>query len=219
MPTCCWIARALRPAPQEHSNYIKPLALGVEALGPGEICCGIDESRSPFPLVIGCGWNTAHPCTASVCNVQGASVPDPGVPVYGSSIAVGVPMDATGTFTLDLASDPSGADMMCAPFFHCGPTETVPGFITITEPASTMEVVPVRASGVEGTDWVLGPGENEITLLENTGLCREVTSDRYDCIGEADTFAWNEQCSEIACELPAGTTGVLLLLELEKRAV
>jgi len=35
----------------------------------------------------------------------------------------------------------------------------------------------------------------------NTGQCREVTSDSFDCIGEAETFSWNQRCSEVNCGL------------------
>ncbi len=35
--------------------------------------------------------------------------------------------------------------------------------------ASTIEVRPVKGSGVEGTDGVLGVGSNEITLVDQSG--------------------------------------------------
>lgn len=42
---------------------------------------------------------------------------------------------------------------------------TVLVLFTTTSPAATVSFIPVRASGVEGIDWHLGPGPREITLV------------------------------------------------------
>jgi hypothetical protein len=65
---------------------------------------------------------------------------------------------------------------------------------------------------VDNGGWYFGNG-SECTLGgldecgaccdQNTGQCREVTSDSFDCLGEADIFSWNQQCPEITCALPA----------------
>ncbi len=150
---------------------LAPVLLDCADAAPGEFCQGVDVTRPDHvfgaqadswwcdisatcpdgsPGRIQCGSHTLSP-----------RVDDQGT-YYGATVAVDVPSDARGRFTFDLESDPSTTYMGLAERTSLSPV-TIPGLIAMPRPS--FELVPTRASGVYGVDWVLGPGSNEITLV------------------------------------------------------